>query len=711
MSWAREKRLLLGWLALLAPLPLPLNDVIGWGSLALYEVAVVVFLRRAWDDRGPWLSFRAMNMLALVYVPFLLLDLQVLWRGRILQPLAHLVMFALVVKLFGLQREKDKWHAVFAVFFLFLAASGTSVHLSVSVYLLLWTGLALYLLVRFAALELMTRLLPRHAPRPRVPVRGFLVYAMISVVLLSIPLFAFMPRLRQPYIAVPGGGSGRATGVSGAQEDLSLDFIGRIRRDRTVALRYRHQNTPPEGWEARFRAGSYDHFEDNVWSRGTRGRRRDTRTAVQRSADGFFHLGPGSARSWLQVWLQPIGGSALPVPVSAVSLDIPFGALMTAVAVDDGGVVSLYGQPPGTFPYRVGLAGADARESARRGLRGRPPPRRESSEEDLDSSEVTPRIRALAREVAGAGGAAERAARIERHLLDNYGYTLDLLGVPGENRVEEFLFRHHRGHCELFASAMVLMLRAEGIPARFVTGFLGAEYNPIEGYYVVRQSNAHAWVEAETAEGVWTVYDPTPPAGRPVIDTSGLGRLAGQVYDFLVFRWDRYVLTYGFADQVGMLFRFRDLWGTVARWLRSDGPSRGGEGRAADGVAPRAAEGSGEPGDREEGESPVGWLSLLVLLALVLAWLWRRRPGFTAAAAYTALRARLPAGQRAAETLAPMEVARRLASWRPERAAASSKVVDLYVRETFAARPLSPEQRAELLAAYREATATRRKAS
>jgi len=706
VSWAREKRLLLGWLALLAPLPLPLNDVVGWGALALYEAAVLIFLRRSWTDRGPWLSFRAMNVLALIYLPFLVLDLGVLWRGRILQPLAHLVMFTLVVKLFGMQREKDKWHAVFAVFFLFLAATGTSVHLSVSLYLLLWMGLALYLLVRFVALELVTRLAPRSVVVPRIPLRGFMVFAVAFIVLLSIPLFAFMPRLRQPYIAVPGAGTGRATGVSGQQQDLSLDFIGRIRTDRTVALRYRHENTPPERWEARFRAGSYDHFEDNVWSRGRRS--RESRTAVQRRADGFFHLREGSARSWAQVWLQPLGGSVLPVPVSTVSMDVPFGALLAAVAVDDAGVVSLYGQPPGTFTYRVGMAGPSA-SGSRREFRGQPPPRRLSYPEDLDAREITSEIRRLADEVAGEADVAERARRIERHLLDEYTYTLDLLGLPGEHRIEQFLFQYRRGHCELFASAMVLMLRAEGIPARFVTGFLGAEYNPIEGYFVVRQSNAHAWVEAEVAEGIWEVYDPTPPSGRPAIDTSGFGRLAGQVYDFLVFRWDRYVLTFGFADQVGMFFRFRDVWDTLAAWLRSDGPSAATDAVPEEGASPAPEEGA--PADLVSPESPAGWLSLLVLLLLVAAWAWWRRPGFTAAAAYTALRARLLPAERAADTLAPLEVARRLAAQRPETAEASSRVVHLYVRESFAARPLTSEERDQLRAAYREATAKRRKAS
>ena len=66
---------------------------------------------------------------------------------------------------------------------------------------------------------------------------------------------------------------------------------------------------------------------------------------------------------------------------------------------------------------------------------------------------------------------------------------------------------------------MVLMLRSQGIPARLVTGFLGGEYNPFEGYYIVRESNAHAWVEACMPGEGWRIFDPTPPAGRPVART------------------------------------------------------------------------------------------------------------------------------------------------------------------------------------------------
>ena len=140
----------------------------------------------------------------------------------------------------------------------------------------------------------------------------------------------------------------------------------------------------------------------------------------------------------------------------------------------------------------------------------------------------------------------------------------------GETPLEDFLFVYRSGHCEYFASSMVLLLRAENVPARLATGFLGAEYNPLEGYYIVRQENAHAWVEAYTPARGWRIYDPTPPEGRPSVPARDFFHFMSQVYDYLTFRWDRYVLTYGAEDQrtffQDVRQRLADLWRDLTGW-------------------------------------------------------------------------------------------------------------------------------------------------
>jgi hypothetical protein len=155
MTFAREKRLLVGALAFLAPIPLPFNDTVRWPVLVAYLGAVVWFLRRAWADEARWLPLWGMNLLGVAYLPFFFFDLMALGHGRLVGPVLDLGLFALTVKLFALTRERDKWQAALGIFFLFLAAMGTSVHPSIVLYLLAFAGLALLLLTRFTYLHVL----------------------------------------------------------------------------------------------------------------------------------------------------------------------------------------------------------------------------------------------------------------------------------------------------------------------------------------------------------------------------------------------------------------------------------------------------------------------------------------------------------------------------------------------------------------------------
>ena len=160
--------------------------------------------------------------------------------------------------------------------------------------------------------------------------------------------------------------------------------------------------------------------------------------------------------------------------------------------------------------------------------------------------------------------------KMERYFLEpgRYKYTLDFRSVERDDRidpVEDFFSNHKSGHCELFASALTLMLRNQGIPARFVVGFHGAEKSPISDQYRVKAKMAHAWVEAylppeECTEGMldrglaskggaWVILDATPPSALP--DPS----VGEEAYDLARTVWDDYVIgsdsetTTGTAEQ------------------------------------------------------------------------------------------------------------------------------------------------------------------
>jgi hypothetical protein len=117
---------------------------------------------------------------------------------------------------------------------------------------------------------------------------------------------------------------------------------------------------------------------------------------------------------------------------------------------------------------------------------------------------------------AGASTPYERAVAVQDWLQANTLYDLTVAREPeGVDAVDHFLFETQRGFCEHIASAMVVLLRSAGVPARIATGYGPGERNPLTGYFEVRHSDAHAWVEVALPGLGWMTFDPTfgvPPA-------------------------------------------------------------------------------------------------------------------------------------------------------------------------------------------------------
>lgn len=124
---------------------------------------------------------------------------------------------------------------------------------------------------------------------------------------------------------------------------------------------------------------------------------------------------------------------------------------------------------------------------------------------------VSQRVRDLARQLtADKTNPYDKAAAIRDYLLKiPYDY-FPPPQPPGSETVDNFLFVDKRGVCEQFATAMVVMLRTQGLPARMVAGYGAGEYNALSGYYTVRASDAHAWVEVYFPKYGWVPFDPTP---------------------------------------------------------------------------------------------------------------------------------------------------------------------------------------------------------
>ncbi len=105
----------------------------------------------------------------------------------------------------------------------------------------------------------------------------------------------------------------------------------------------------------------------------------------------------------------------------------------------------------------------------------------------------------------------DKVMALTTYLQTNYRYTLDLPPVPsGRDPVDWFLFDVKTGYCEQFATAETLLLRSQGIPARLATGYATGDYDPVLNQAVVRERDAHAWVEVWFPRHGWVPVDPTP---------------------------------------------------------------------------------------------------------------------------------------------------------------------------------------------------------
>jgi hypothetical protein len=186
--------------------------------------------------------------------------------------------------------------------------------------------------------------------------------------------------------------------------------------------------------------------------------------------------------------------------------------------------------------------------------------------------EANPRSRAFARELRRSAASDEDYLRriLAMFRQEQFFYTLQPPALGG-NSVDEFLFLARAGFCEHYASAFAFLARAAGLPARVVAGYQGGERNPVADYWIVRQSDAHAWTEV-WLDGRWVRYDPTAAVAPERIESGldaalpGLARndlpLLGNSewferlalnWDAVNATWDRWVLAFGPEQQSSLL--------------------------------------------------------------------------------------------------------------------------------------------------------------
>ena len=266
-----------------------------------------------------------------------------------------------------------------------------------------------------------------------------------------------------------------------------------------------------------WRTTSYDTYTDRTWSR-----RMPRRRISEEAQEGGWRIP-----------LQDSGVSSSAVQTRAqFTTHVSFGAALPTMLYPvwlDAEVDGLLYSPDGTIaPHSHAMAGRTYEVVALvppplpSGLLEYPADPQELKTCLRLTASLSPRVAQLARELTGeAASDFEKARAIELHLAYNYTYDLRAPRPWPQEMVEHFLFHTKRGYCYHFATAMVLLCRSVGLPARLAIGFTHGEVrDAVEDLYVVRAEDAHAWPEVYLTDGGWLPFEPTPGAREDEAQTA-----------------------------------------------------------------------------------------------------------------------------------------------------------------------------------------------
>jgi protein-glutamine gamma-glutamyltransferase len=306
---------------------------------------------------------------------------------------------------------------------------------------------------------------------------------------IALLMFVMFPRLAGPLWGLPAD-RGARTGLS---DTMTPGMFTELTLSDEVAFRVDFDGPPPVPSQRYWRGPVLSRFDGRVWSAGS-------------PQQGNVQPGGGGRLVSYTVTLEPSGQPwlfALDLPASLPRADGDEGAptppsLFLGITRDQ----QLLARGPITQPLRYKMVSSlrnafPSASSAEARPNLRLPPK------------ANPRAVEFARDLKSRvpDDAAFIGAVLRFYREEPFVYTLAAPLLEREP-VDQFLFETRRGFCEHYASSFVVLLRAAGIPARVVTGYQGGEVNPNGGYVIVRQSDAHAWAEAQIG-GVWRRFDPT----------------------------------------------------------------------------------------------------------------------------------------------------------------------------------------------------------
>jgi transglutaminase-like putative cysteine protease len=437
-----------------------------------------------------------------------------------------LLVLMVVLKLLESQDRRDHLIMVLAGFFLLMSTFIHDQRLPVALWLALTATL-------FTASLVATQ---SHALPPFRKAFGLGAGLILQAVPLALLLFVLFPRIPSPI----GGLIHTQQARTGLSDSMSPGSISQLIRSDAIAFRAAFSTAGVDGHQLYWRGPVLWDYDGRTWRRAHPGREQVPAQSLGRPLEYAITLEPDNL-SWL-----PTTGlvTKLTLPGAHETADQEW---LAARPVRDRERYSVQAW----LDYRLEPELSPARQARALAL----------------PAGFNPKTIALGRR--WANGKLSPYAIINgalRYFREQpFHYTLNPPTL-GHDAVDDFMFDSRRGFCEHYAGAFTVLMRAAGIPARVVTGYQGGEYNPIGGYWIIRQQDAHAWSEVWLAGQGWIRVDPTAAvapsrvelglaASLPELDQTVLDlpaawfRPVRQTWDFINNGWNQWVLGYDFERQ------------------------------------------------------------------------------------------------------------------------------------------------------------------
>lgn len=549
----------------------------GFGALAstgglsipvVFLVTAALLLRGYFllGQQGFFIRERWTTYFTLAYTAFYLADYALISRS-FLTSTVHLVLFVMVVRLFSAQRERDYYFLATLAFLMILAASLLTVDslflLAFSLFLV--AAVATFILMEMRHSSARAAIQARGAGQARrmaISISGAAPLIVLLILIGAAAIFFLLPRVSAGYLSAYSFRNELATGFS---DRVELGQIGQIQQSTAVVMHVHIDGDKNGGFDLKWRGVTLNQFDGHIWSNSHEPH------LAPRLPDGRFALWggqspPGGSLHALHyhVLMEPTGTNVfflLPKPMTLAGH-------YRLVSVDNSGaVLDLDAEHPVASYEGWSDVSRPSPAELRAAVETYP---QEVELENLQLPRLDSRVRQLAETITqGAKDNYDKAAAIQNYLLTHFGYTLQLSRTRPADPIAEFLFTRKQGHCEYFAASMAVMLRTLGIPSRVVNGFRANEFNDVTSQYVVRESDAHSWVEAYFPGYGWVSFDPTPAGpGQPRTAWDRMLLYADAMQTF----WREWVIEYNVGQQVELsahaIGSSRKSFFRMRRWAR-----------------------------------------------------------------------------------------------------------------------------------------------